>query len=152
MRRAPEKLNALIARTVEPMGYELVGVELAGSGKGSQTLRVYIDHADGITLDDCVAVSHQLSGMLDVEDPIAGNYELEVSSPGLDRPLFQPEHFDRFTGERVRIKLARAMGGRRNFEGVLRGHVDDCVILAVDNEEYRLAFDDIDTARLVPEI
>ena len=152
MRRAPESLSKLVGRTVEPMGYELVGVELACGSRGARVLRVYIDNAEGITLDDCVAVSHQLSGMLDVEDPIAGNYELEVSSPGLDRPLFSPGHYERFAGERVRIRLARPLDGRRNFEGVLQGYADGRVTLRVDNEEYRLAYEDIDTARLVPRI
>lgn len=152
MRLAPDSLNELIGRTVEPMGYELVGVELSGSEKGSRILRVYIDTEDGITLDDCVAVSHQLSGMLDVEDPVAGNYQLEVSSPGLDRPLFRPEHFERFAGQRVRLRLTRPLDGRRNFDGVLQGYAQGRVTLLIDDEEFGLAFDEIETARLVPEI
>ena len=150
MLSAPEHLSSLIAGTVEPMGYELVGVELSGRGGGSKTLRVYIDKEEGISLDDCVAVSHQLSGMLDVEDPIKDRYELEVSSPGLDRPLFEPAHYVRFSGERAHVRLVRAMDGRRNFEGVIKGVADDCVILDVEGQEVRLAFEDIGSARLVP--
>lgn len=150
MRSAPDELSSLIERTVGPMGYELVGVELAGRAGHGRTLRVYIDKDEGITLDDCVAVSHQLSGVLDVEDPIPEQYELEVSSPGLDRPLFRPEHFERFAGERAHVKLMRAMDGRRNFEGVIKGVADGCVILNVDGQEVALAFDNIGTARLVP--
>lgn len=150
MLSAPEHLSILIAGTVEPMGYELVGVELSGRGGRTKTLRVYIDKEDGITLDDCVAVSHQLSGMLDVEDPIKDRYQLEVSSPGLDRPLFEPAHFERFSGERVHIRLNRARDGRRNFEGVIRGVADDDVVLDIEGQEVRLAFEEIGSARLVP--
>ena len=150
MRSAPEHLIALIGGTVEPMGYELVGVEFFGRGKGGKVLRVYIDGEDGITLDDCTAVSHQLSGMLDVEDPIRENFDLEVSSPGLDRPLFRAEHFARFAGERARIRLKRPLEGRRNFEGILKGADDEFVELVVEDETRRLALDDIDSARLVP--
>lgn len=151
MRRAPEHLDELIRGTVEPMGYELVGVEYFSPGKHHKVLRIYIDREDGITLDDCAAVSHQVSGMLDVEDPIAGNYDLEVSSPGLDRPLFRPEHFERFAGQRIRIRLVRALAGQRNFEGVLKGLVEGAVELAVGDEVLRLPLDEIDSARLVPE-
>ena len=150
MRRAPDHLGELIGRTVEPMGYELVGVEYLSRGKAGRLLRVYIDQASGITVDDCVAVSRQLSAMLDVEDPIGEHYELEVSSPGLDRPLFRPEHFERFAGERVRIRLSRPLDGRRNFEGLLGGLVEGAVELTVDGEVFRIAPDDIDSARLVP--
>lgn len=150
MRRAPDHLGVLIGRTVEPMGYELVGVEYLSRGKAGRLLRVYIDQASGITVDDCVAVSRQLSAMLDVEDPIGEHYELEVSSPGLDRPLFRPEHFERFAGERVRIRLSRPLDGRRNFEGLLGGLVEGAVELTVDGEVFRIAPDNIDSARLVP--
>ena len=150
MRSAPEHLVALIGRTVDPMGYELVGVEYLSRGKGGKLLRVYIDQESGITVDDCAAVSRQLSAMLDVENPVAENYELEVSSPGLDRPLFKPEHFVRFAGERVRIRLSRPLEGRRNFEGILTGLAEGRVELAVDDQVLRLLLADIDSARLVP--
>ena len=103
------------------MGYELVGVQMLNAGKHGKTLRIYIDHADGITLDDCAAVSHQFSGVLDVEDPVSGNYDLEVSSPGLDRPLFVAEHFARFTGEQVKIRTLSPHDGRRKLSGELKG-------------------------------
>jgi len=150
LRSAPEHLVELVRQTAEPMGYELVGVAYASGGKGHGVLRVYIDREEGITLDDCVAVSHQLSGVLDVEDPIAENYELEVSSPGLDRPLFRPEHFERFAGERVRLRLSRPRDGQRKFDGVLQGLKADLVVLEVDGDAIELPFDDIDSARLVP--
>jgi ribosome maturation factor RimP len=150
MQSAPEKLNKLIEQVVEPMGYELVGVEYR-SGKDSGLLRVYIDQDSGIMVDDCVAVSRQLSAMLDVEDPLAEAYQLEVSSPGMDRPLFVKEHFKRFAGNKVRIKLRIKLQGRRKFEGVLRGVQEDNVMLEMDGEMEQLPLDQIDTARLVPE-
>ncbi|MCB1794222.1 MAG: ribosome maturation factor RimP, partial [Candidatus Competibacteraceae bacterium] len=97
MRQDFQMLRRIVAATVEAMGYELVGVEFHPR-PGNALLRVYIDGENGITLDDCQQVSHQLSGVLDVEDPIAGPYTLEISSPGLDRPLFEAKHFARFAG------------------------------------------------------
>ena len=136
---------------VEPMGYDLVGVEFLQRGGAGAVLRVYIDHEDGITLDDCSAVSHQLSGVLDVEDPIRGHYDLEVSSPGLDRPLFSVQDYIRFQGRRARIKLAVKLDGRRNFEGLLAGVHDAVLLLEVDGETSSLPLDIIESARLVPE-
>jgi ribosome maturation factor RimP len=151
MHKAPDAIAELVRGVVEPMGYELVGVELTSGGRGGEILRVYIDREGGIMLDDCSAVSHQLSGVLDVEDPIRGEYSLEVSSPGLARPLFELAHFGRFQGERVKLKLARPLGGRRNFTGMLRGVEGDVVLLEVDGELVRIDFDQIDSAKLVPE-
>ena len=103
------------------MGFEFVGLEYGGQAGAGGLLRVYIDHTDGIDVDDCADVSHQLSGVLDVEDPIKGNYILEVSSPGLDRPLFSKRDFERFAGSRVSIKLRVKLQERRRFEGILQG-------------------------------
>jgi ribosome maturation factor RimP len=143
-------LDGLIGPTVEGLGYELVGIEYLPQGRHS-LLRVYIDHADGITLDDCARVSYQVSGLLDVEDPIKGNYTLEVSSPGLDRPLFKPEHFMRFAGHRVRVRLKVPLLERRKFSGVLQGLRDDQVIVVDDGQEFSLPLDKIEKANLVPE-
>jgi ribosome maturation factor RimP len=114
-------------------------------------LRVYIDQEEGITLDDCAAVSHQLSGVLDVEDPIREHYRLEVSSPGLDRPLFTPAQFERFAGHEVRIRLARLIDRRRKLSGVLRGLRGDAVLVEVEGTELAIPLVDIESARLVPE-
>ncbi|GMQ91494.1 MAG: ribosome maturation factor RimP [Gammaproteobacteria bacterium] len=133
------------------MGYEFVGVEQAGVGAGT-ILRVYIDSADGIMLNDCEKVSRQLSALLDVEDPISGRYTLEVSSPGLDRPLMKLEDFQRFEGEEARIKVGRAVLGRRNFTGRLRGIEGETVLLEMDQEIYDLPYADIERARLVPKL
>jgi len=151
MQSAPEKLKLLVKQEVELLGYELVGVELAGQGKGAAVLRIYIDHADGITLDDCVEVSHQVSGVLDVEDPIQENYRLEVSSPGLDRPLFELAHFERFKGNKVRIKTHTKIDNRHRFIGVLGGVEADQVLIEDDGTCYRIPFEAIDSARVVPE-
>ncbi|MES9844396.1 MAG: ribosome maturation factor RimP [Candidatus Sedimenticola sp. PURPLELP] len=151
MGRAPESLTELVRDTIEPMGYELVGVEYMGDGRSGHILRIYIDHANGITVDDCSSVSHQVSGVLDVEDPIHEKYALEVSSPGLDRPLFFKENFEQFKGNRVKIRLHEKMHGRRRFEGVLNGLQDDDVLIDVDGEEFVLPYDLIEKARLVPE-
>lgn len=147
----PDNLTDLVKVTVESLGYELVGVEYEPSGKEGSVLRLYIDQEDGITLDDCAAVSHQVSGMLDVEDPIKGTYKLEVSSPGLDRPLFSKDDFDRFAGKRVRLSLYRKKDGRRRFNGVLEGTRGDAILLDIDGERYELPLDQIEKARLVPE-
>jgi ribosome maturation factor RimP len=133
------------------MGYELVGVEFYQRGTGGAVLRVYIDHEKGITLDDCGAVSHQLSGVLDVEDPIAGHYDLEVSSPGMDRPLFTAEHFERFCGRKVRLRLAAKLDGRRKLEGRICGLKSEVVSLEVDGETWEIPLSMVESARLVPE-
>ncbi|MES9957643.1 MAG: ribosome maturation factor RimP [Sedimenticola sp.] len=152
MARAPDNVIELMRDTVEPMGYELVGVEYLSDGRAGHILRIYIDHENGISVDDCSSVSHQVSGVLDVEDPIQEKYALEVSSPGLDRPLFFKEHFERFKGGRVKIRLHEKLQGRRRFEGVLNGLQGDDVLVTVDDEEFLLPYDLIDRARLVAEI
>jgi ribosome maturation factor RimP len=145
-------LSRLARRVVEPMGYELVGVEHLQRPSGASTLRIYIDHPDGVTLDDCAAVSHQLSGVLDVEDPLPGHYDLEISSPGLDRPLVYPEHFQRFRGQRIRVKLAEKIEGRRRLEGILLGEQDGVIRLQADGREWELSLSDLELARLVPDL
>jgi ribosome maturation factor RimP len=151
MRQDLPTLRRTLAAVVETMGYELVGVEFHAS-HANALLRIYIDRESGITLDDCQRVSHQVSGMLDVEDPIAGRYTLEVSSPGLDRPLFEAEHFIRFAGSEVRIQLRTLLEGRRKLLGRLRGMEGDVVVL-VDGEgrEWRVPLEQIEKARLAPE-
>ncbi len=145
-----EKLRNIVGPAVEALGYELVGVEYHRQ-PGSDLLRIYIDRPEGITVDDCQRASEQVSAALDVEDPIQGHYTLEMSSPGLDRPLFEAEHFERFAGNRVRIRLGMPMEGRRKFTGTLRGIDGRTVVLEVDEQEVRLPLDNIEQARLVPE-
>ncbi|NOY67082.1 MAG: ribosome maturation factor RimP [Gammaproteobacteria bacterium] len=150
MRHVPEKLQQIVEDVVSSLGYELVGIEYMMRDK-SGLLRIYIDKEQGIVLDDCRAVSHQLSGVLDVEDPIAGNYDLEISSPGMDRLLFKASDFDRFAGQRVKIKLVSAIDGRKKFKGLLQGLQEEEVVIEQDGQEIRISLANIDQARLVPE-
>ena len=144
-----EQLQALLAPVIEALGYQCWGIEFLSKGRHS-LLRVYIDKADGILIDDCEIVSRQLSGVLDVEDPITSEYTLEVSSPGMDRPLFTLEQFATHAGEQVKIKLRSPFDGRRNFQGLLRGVEEQDVVVQVDDHEYLLPIDLIDKANIIP--
>ncbi|NCA69233.1 MAG: ribosome maturation factor RimP [Sphingobacteriia bacterium] len=150
MEPARSRLSTLVSRVVEPMGYDLVGVEYFQRGASGATLRVYIDREGGVGLDDCADVSEQLSAVLDVEDPLPGRYDLEVSSPGLDRPLVFARHFERFVGSRVRVRLIEKIDGRRNIEGELRGCVNEVVELEADGRCWSIPLERIEIARLVP--
>jgi ribosome maturation factor RimP len=151
MQQAPEHLIELARSTIEPMGFEVAGVQLVSAGKHGKMLRIYIDSPQGIMLDDCATVSRQMSAVLDVEDPIMGNYDLEVSSPGLDRPLFFIEHFERFAGQKVTLRTTGSHHGRRKFKGKLLGIDGEDIQLEVEGELMRLPFSDIDSARIVPQ-
>jgi ribosome maturation factor RimP len=149
--RSNAQLRAMLQPRVEALGFELVDAELVGSGKQT-TLRVYIDSAGGIDVEDCALVSRQLSAVLDVEDPIPGQYTLEVSSPGLDRPLVRREDFERFMGALIKVRMLQPVLGRKNFTGRLVGIEGDHVVVDVDKESYDLPFEAIEKARLVPEL
>lgn len=151
MRQAPLNLQTLIGPVVVTMGYELLGVEYIAGGKG-HLLRLYIDRDSGITLDDCVRVNRQVSGLLDVEDPLHGSYAIEVSSPGLDRPLFTAEQFARFTGYTIRFRLLTPIDGRRKFTGVIKAVDGDVITIGVDNKELELSIDRFEKANLIPQI
>ena len=127
-----EQLQALLAPVVTGLGFECWGIEFVSQGKHS-VLRVYIDKEGGILVDDCAEVSRQVSSVLDVEDPISSEYTLEVSSPGMERPLFTLEQFASHAGEQVKIKLRSPFEGRRNFQGLLRGVEEQDVVVQVDN-------------------
>lgn len=146
-----KELIRLLQPVVAGLGYELVGVEWTSDTRGRRVLRVYIDVEDGVTVDDCEIVSQQISALLDVEDPIPGSYLLEVSSPGLDRPLFTLEHYRRFVGHKVRLTLSRPKAGQRRFSGVIEGVAEDQVRLRTVDGTVSLPFEDIDKARLVPD-
>ncbi len=150
MHRQNQAFIDLFEPEVSALGYELLGVELSRSGNGS-LLRIYIDKDDGITIDDCVLVSQQLTGILDVEDPISGNYELEVSSPGVDRPLFTLAQIERFVGSPIKLRLHTKLDGRRNISAVLISVENENLILDSDNEELVVPFNMIERARLIPE-
>lgn len=129
----------------------MLGIEYVSQGKHS-VLRIYIDKEGGILVDDCEAVSRQASAILDVEDPISSEYTLEVSSPGMDRPLFTLEQFASHAGEQVKIKLRSPFEGRRNFQGLLRGVEEQDVVVQVDNQEFLLPIDSIDKANIIPSL
>ena len=144
-----KELARLLEPTVEGLGYELADLEVRLGGKGG-LIRVFIDKPDGIGLDDCEKVSLAVSALLDVEDPVPGNYDLEVSSPGLDRKLTKPEHFQRFAGETVKVQTRFPIEGRRRFRGTLVSSDDENIVVEVDGESHSLPLKTIDTARLVP--
>jgi ribosome maturation factor RimP len=140
----------MLRPVVEGLGYEFWGIEYRSTGR-HVLLRLFIDDADdGISVEDCEKVSRQVSGVLDVEDPIQGEYTLEVSSPGMDRPLFRPEHYRAWVGHMVQIKLRMAFEGRRKFKGLLNGMDGDDVAVIVDDHEYLLPFESIEKANIVP--
>lgn len=144
-------LKALLEPAVTALGFELWGIEYIVRGR-HRLLRVYIDGPEGITVDDCAAASHQISGVLDVEDPIPGEYTLEVSSPGLDRVLFEPAQYERFTGGLLVVRTQAPVSGRRRFRGRLVSVSGEGIVLALDDlGETALAFADIDKAQVEPE-
>jgi len=145
-----DELAELLGPTVERLGYELADLEVRLGGK-SGLIRLFVDKPEGIGLEDCEKVSRAVSALLDVEDPVPGNYNLEVSSPGLDRKLKKVEHFQRFIGQIVKVKLRFPLEGRRRFRGKLLSVDDENIVVEVDGESYSLALTTIDTARLVPD-
>ncbi len=145
-----DELATLLEPTVVRLGYELSDLELRLGGKGG-LVRVFIDKPEGIGLEDCERVSEAVSALLDVEDPVPGHYDLEVSSPGLDRKLTKVEHFQRFTGDIVKVKTRFPIEGRRRFRGKLVSVDEDRILVEVDGESHTLELATIDTARLVPD-
>ncbi len=146
-----DELIQLIKPVVADLGLECLGIEYAPS-RGNSLLRIYIDHLERpITIDDCEAVSRELSAQLDVNDPISGRYTLEVSSPGLDRPLFTPAQFARFIGEKAKISLNLPVEGRRRLQGEIRGVDGDRITIEQDGIEIVVAHDNVQKARIVPD-
>lgn len=145
-----ERLTQLLEPLVESLGYELLLLEYSPQGR-SALLRMYLDAPGGVTLGDCEQVSREAAALLDVEDPIKTPYQLEVSSPGLDRPLTKPVHFERFAGHKARVELETPINGQRRFVGVIAGINTDAVRLAAEKGEVQLAFSAISRARLVPD-
>lgn len=142
-----EKISDLLGPTVVALGYELWGIEYLSQGKDS-VLRIFIDSDKGITVDDCAKVSHQISGILDVEDPIQGEYTLELSSPGLDRQLFYLPQYENYIGYKVHIRLAVAENNRRKFAGILTGVKNGIVEVEVDGRVYELDYSNIIKAKI----
>ena len=138
----------IVQPTVEALGLQLWGVEHIQNGRNS-VLRIFIDSGDTVNLTDCERASRQISALLDVEDPISGEYILEVSSPGLERPLFRPDQFAQFVGDQVKIKMRGPLEGRRKFTGVIECVSKDTVSLNMDGEILVLEHTDIEKASIV---
>jgi ribosome maturation factor RimP len=150
MKQAPGHLVELIEPIVEGLGYECVGIEYNPHPRNG-LLRVYIDGPNGILVDDCSKVSHQLSGVLDVEDPIQGNYQLEVSSPGADRPFFYVHQFEKHIGSTVLVSLYQSIGGRKKLTGTIEKVSDTIITLREAEQVFEVPFDAMSKARLVPD-
>ncbi|MCI7479987.1 MAG: ribosome maturation factor RimP [[Pasteurella] aerogenes] len=143
-----EKLQDLLQGSVEDLGCELWGIECQRAGR-FLTVRLYIDKEGGVTVDDCADVSRQVSAILDVEDPIADKYNLEVSSPGLDRPLFTLSQFERFVGEEIAVHLRIPMQDRRKWQGKLEKIENDMLTLIVDGQPQVLVFGNVQKANVI---
>ena len=148
MAKFEQKLTDMLRPAVEETGKELLGVEFISAGNDS-VLRLFVDHENGINVDDCAEVSRQVGAVLDVEDPISSEYNLEVSSPGVDRPLFELSHFQKVIGEIVNVKLSMPLNGRRKFKGLLSAIENDTLIVEVDSIDYELVINNVDKANLV---
>ena len=150
MDKIADKVFSLINPIVINMGYELLGIEYVGSGKHS-VLRLYIDCAEGVGVNDCETVSRQVSSIMDVEEPISGQYNLEVSSPGIERPLFVIAHYQRFLGHDVFLRTYRPIDGRRNFTGCIGsvGEASNTIELVTELGPVTLDIDLIEKANLV---
>jgi ribosome maturation factor RimP len=154
------EIAALLAPTVASLGLELLGAEYLPSPGGAM-LRLYIDVPAGsagegeepraVTIEDCEAVSREVSAQLDVEDPISSHYTLEVSSPGIDRPLFGATQFARFLGESAKVTLRLPQDGRRRLQGVIARVEGENITFNVDGGEFTVRADNIEKARLVPD-
>ena len=150
--RIAERITGLVTPVAEMLGLEIVSVVYRREAEGF-VLRIFIDRPEGVTLNDCTSLSRELSAILDVEDPIPSAYRLEVSSPGLDRPLVKPGDFDRFAGREITLKTDVPQAGeRRNFRGLLVGTREQFVLIEVDGVRYEIEYAQIARANLVPEI
>ena len=138
----------IVQPTIEALGFELWGLEHLQQGKRS-VLRVFIDCENAVNLKDCENVSRQISALLDVEDPISGEYTLEVSSPGLERPLFKTDQFAQFVGDKVKIVIRSQVEGRRKFTGLIESVSADEIRLSVDGKTFKFDFAEIDKANIV---
>ena len=146
-----QKIGALLEPTVEALGFELWGMEYLSQGRHT-TLRLYIDGENGVTVDDCAEVSRHVSAVLDVEDPITGEYTLEVSSPGVDRLLFRLDQYPGYVGEWIELRLRRPFEGRRKFKGTLKGIEGEDVVVQVEDHEFLLPHGAIDKAQVKPRL
>lgn len=148
MRVDSQTLESLFDPIVTGLGYQLWGIEYRSSQKHA-LIKIFIDHENGVTLDHCSEVSHQVSAVLDVEDPIAVPYTLEVSSPGVERPLLKLAHYQRYLGSEIKVRLTWALEGRKNFKGELIRVESDNITMLVDNLEVSFSVDAVKRANLI---
>lgn len=144
------RLRTLLEPGIDALGFELIELEYVSGQRA--VLRIYLDAPGGVLVEDCERVSRYVSGVLDVEDPVPGQYALEVSSPGLDRPLVRPEHFRRFVGHEVQVETRQPQDGRRRFRGALVDAQDDRITVRCEDRTVELHLDALRSARLVPEL
>jgi ribosome maturation factor RimP len=147
MKNTSAVIDDLVDPIVLALGLELWGCELVRQGKYS-LIRIYIDRESGVDITDCEKVSRQVSAVFDVEEPISGEYTLEVSSPGLDRPLYRIEQFEKYVASTVQLRLNKPRDGRKKFKGDLVRVVDDVIVLSVDGNDFEFPHNDIDQANL----
>jgi len=145
------QLEAIIEPIVRSLDYRLWGVEFIYKGGRHSLLRIYIDSEHGVDLGGCEKVSRQISSVFDVEDPIAKEYILEVSSPGMNRPLFRLEHYETWAGAEVKICLSVSFEGRRKYRGLIKGVEGQDVIIVADGHEILLPIENIDKAQVIPQ-
>lgn len=145
-----QEIEQIVRPSIQEMGIELWGIEYQRQGRAG-VLRIYIDKPQGVVLEDCERVSRQVSALLDVHDPIQGQYQLEVSSPGMPRPLFYPEQYARYIGSEVQIRLNVPMNGRRNILGIIQSVQADTLVLVEGNVEQTFLFSNIFKAHLANE-
>ena len=151
MASTQQQIAQMLESTVEALGFELWGLEYLSQGRHT-LLRLFIDSENGISVDDCALVSQQVSSVLDVEDPISGDYTLEVSSPGVDRVLFKLEQFPAYVGETVELRLRAPYERRRKLKGMLKGIDGEDVVVQMDDHEYLIPHSAIDKARIQPRV
>lgn len=153
MKKIDAALHEQLKVLINSLGYELVGVELQPRGRKS-LLRLYIDSPKGVTVDDCSQVSYQVSAMLDVSDPIPSSYTLEVSSPGIDRPLFELEQYKKYIGKKVKIRLRSLIDQHRQYKGILQRVDEENIYLLVEGVEHEvmLPFSEIEKANLIGDL
>ncbi|MFT8258239.1 MAG: ribosome maturation factor RimP [Candidatus Symbiodolus clandestinus] len=151
MSSLPKRLMELLQQPIEALGYEYVGLQLLANRRPA-ILRIYIDKPQGVSVEDCATVSRQVSCLLDIQEPLTGSYQLEISSPGLERPLFTLEHYQRFKGSKVVILLQIPLQECRQFRGVLQEVDDQGILLQGEKGSQRIEFSNIREAHLVPTI
>ena len=144
-----EKLKNLLGPVVTELGYEFIGCELFAYGNHKK-LRLFIDKENGVGIEDCEKVSHGVSAFLDVEDPIEGAYRLEVSSPGFDRPLFELDHYQRYIGQRAKVRLRDKIDNRRNLLGIIEKVSEGKVTMDLEGQKVSFDLNDVSRANLAP--